>query len=67
MAQVNATIRIDAPREKVWDAVSDIGLVHQFHPGVEASCSTTEVHGGIGAGRRCDLYGGGKVDEVVAG
>ena len=65
MSQASATIRINAPRSKVWEALSDIGAVHRFHPTVENSYSTSENHGGIGAARRCEFYGGGHVDEVV--
>ena len=65
MAQISTEIRIDATPEKVWEVLSDIGSVSAFSPNVEVSHATTEETGGIGAGRHCDFYGGGEVDEVV--
>ena len=39
MASIRREIRIDAPAEKVWDAVRDVGSVHKrLVPGFVADC-----------------------------
>lgn len=58
---------IDASPDEVWQALSDIGLIHRWNPGVTDSYTTSEAAGGVGAARHCDL-GGTKFlkEEVVA-
>jgi len=39
MASIRREIRIDAPAEKVWDAVRDVGSIHKrLVPGFVADC-----------------------------
>ncbi len=55
MGSFSTEIRIDAPREKVWEVLSDLGGIYKWNPGVSHSRSTSESSGGEGATRHCDL------------
>ena len=56
---------IHAPPEKVWAMLSDIGTISEWNPGVQASHTTSEQTGGVGACRHCDLGSAGYLDEEV--
>lgn len=56
---------INAPVEQVWDALSAIGDIYQWNPGVQASHTTSAQAEGIGATRFCDLGGSNYLDEEV--
>ena len=56
MAQFKVQIRINAPKEKVWAVLADIGGIYRWNPGVTHSYSTSETNDGEGATRHCDLY-----------
>ncbi|WP_420627464.1 SRPBCC family protein [Candidatus Leptofilum sp.] len=56
---------IDAPVTAVWQALSNIGEIHQWNPGVCASHTTSEQTEGVGATRFCDLGGKNYLDEAV--
>jgi uncharacterized protein YndB with AHSA1/START domain len=66
MSKVSAEIHIDAPREKVWEILSDLGAVSVWNPVIANSYYTTEAKGGVDAGRHCDFPDGGFVRERVA-
>ncbi len=66
MSKVSAEIHIDAPREKVWDILSDLGAVSVWNPVIANSYYTSEAKGGVGAGRHCDFPDGGYLGERVA-
>ena len=55
MGSFSTEIRIDAPREKVWAVLADLGGIYKWNPGVSHSRSTSESSGGEGATRHCDL------------
>ena len=55
MGAFSTEIRIDAPREKVWAVLADLGGIYKWNPGVSHSRSTSESSGGEGATRHCDL------------
>ena len=55
MGAFTTEIRIDAPKEKVWDVLADLGGIYKWNPGVSHSSSTSESSGGEGATRHCDL------------
>ena len=55
MGSFSTEIRIDAPREKVWEVLADLGGIYKWNPGVSHSRSTSESTGGEGATRHCDL------------
>ena len=55
MGRFSAQIRIDAPKEKVWAVLADLGSIHKWNPGVSHSYSTSEHQQGEGATRHCDI------------
>ena len=63
MTKVTSEIRIDAPREKVWDVVADLGTVSVWNPVLADSHYTSEAKEGVGASRHCDFPDGGYVKE----
>ena len=65
MTSITREIRINAPKEKVWDALANFGDIYTFHPGVPKSYSTNNQSGGKGATRHCDLGGGSSIEERV--
>ena len=65
MATFEALIKIDAPVQDVWKALSDIGSIHRWNPGVVSSHVNTDQEEGVGAGRRCYLGGKNYLDERV--
>jgi uncharacterized protein YndB with AHSA1/START domain len=58
-------ITIDAPIERVWEVLADIGSIQAWNPGVQSSHLTTLYGAGVGATRHCKLAGRRHVDEVV--
>ncbi len=65
MTSINEEIRINAPKDKVWKLVADLGNVQVFHPGVSKSYYTSNTKEGIGAARICELLPMGKVEETA--
>ena len=63
MTNVTVEIRIDAPREKVWDVIADVGSVSVWHPFLSNSYYTSEAKEGLEAARHCDFPDGGYVKE----
>ena len=65
MAAFTEKIIIDAPIEKVWSALADIGTISTWNPGVKESHQTTNGDVAIGSCRRCELGGKNYLDEEV--
>ena len=65
MASFETEIQINAPAEKVWNALADIGNIYRWNPGVEKSHVTTDQATGVGAERHCDIGGKNYLDEEV--
>ena len=63
MTTFKDTIIIDAPKERVWATIADLGGIQQFHPGVSRSYYLSDQREGVGASRRCELLPMGTVDE----
>ncbi len=63
MTRVTGEIRIDAPREKVWDVIADLGSVSVWNPLLSNSYYTSEAKEGLEAARHCDFPDGGYVKE----
>ena len=63
MTKVTSEIRIDAPREKVWDVIADLGSVSVWNPVLSNSYYTSEAKEGLEAARHCDFPDGGYVKE----
>ncbi len=52
---VTSSTNIDAPADKVWSTLADLGSIYKWNPGVEKSHSTSDATQGEGATRHCDL------------
>ena len=65
MTHIDSEIRINAPREKVWDILADFGRVVNYNPNISDSHSTSKNSGGSGATRHCDVLPMGSVEERI--
>ncbi len=65
MASFITSTVIEAPHDQVWAALADIGSIHVWNPGVQASHTTSEAESGLGATRHCDLGGRNYLNEEV--
>jgi uncharacterized protein YndB with AHSA1/START domain len=61
----NEEITVDAPIERVWEVLANLGSNHAWDPGVEATTLTTHHGEGVGAARHSKLAGRRHLDEVV--
>ena len=52
---VTSTTNIDAPPDKVWSVLADLGGIYKWNHGVAKSHMTSELTQGEGATRHCDL------------
>ena len=63
---ISRKILINAPREKVWNALADFGNVQNMSPNIAKSYLTTEQVNGVGAERHCDFTSmGAQVEERI--
>lgn len=58
-------MHIDAPRDRVWAALSRLDALHEYDPGISKSAVRSERRSGVGAERQCDIEGGGWFRERV--
>ena len=58
MTTLTREVRINAPKEKVWDILADFGNIYLFNPGVPKSYLTSDQQVGVGTTRHCDVAGG---------
>lgn len=65
MTTITHEVRINAPKEKVWDILADFGGIYKFNPGVSDSYSTSSANEGVGATRHCDLLPAGSIEERI--
>lgn len=65
MTRIESSIRIDAPKDKVWAVLADFGGIQKFHPGLKSSHSTSEANEGVGATRQCVLKPMGTIQERI--
>ena len=65
ITQIISTISINAPKERVWDALKNIGDLQKFHPMVKKSHLVSKVSSGLGAKRYCDLKPMGSMEEIA--
>jgi len=65
MTTLQHEVRIDAPVEAVWKAVSDLLAVQHYNPMVVSVRYVSDQREGLGATRRCDLRPRGWVEERV--
>lgn len=65
MSTITDSIRINAPKDKVWEILADFGGVINYNPGLSNSYSTSENNEGVGATRHCDLLPMGSIEERI--
>ena len=58
MTTLNNEITINAPIEKIWEALSSIENLDKFDPTVKKSTPITQGKNGIGAKRKVDMLDG---------
>lgn len=58
MTTIHNEITIDAPVEKIWNALSNIDMLDQYDPTVKKSTLLTSSNRGIGAKRKVDMLDG---------
>ena len=63
MTRITEEIRINASKNKVWEIISDLGGIENYHPGVKKSYYTSEIRKGVGASRFCGLLPMGSIEE----
>lgn len=65
MTRIYHNIRINAPKEKVWSILADLGAIQNFNPGVKKSYYVSEEKQGPGASRVCELIPLGSIKETA--
>ena len=65
MSKIKLEVTVDAPVEKVWEALGDFGNVYKWSPAVRASAAIEGHERGGDAIRKCEVPGLGNVDETV--
>ena len=65
MAKGSYTAVINAPKQDVWQVVSNIGAVCECSPSVLDSHYTSSAKSGVGASRHCDIPGGSVQERVI--
>ncbi len=65
MTTIQSQITIHAPKEVVWQALSDLGGVNKYHMAVEKSYYSSDQKSGVGASRVCEFANGGSLSETV--
>lgn len=60
MSTFSTRIRINAPKERVWEVLAEVGDIYKWNPGVSHSYSTSESSRGEGVTRHCDLQSFGR-------
>ena len=63
MGSVATSVRIDAPKDRVWGVLSDLGSIYKWNPGIAHSFTTSDAARGDNAMRQCDLPDGGFLRE----
>lgn len=66
MTVLENSIHIDAPREKVWEALASLDALARYDPGVKHVEVVSDQRDGLGSARRCDLAPGGWFKEKVS-
>lgn len=63
MGSFTTSVRIDAPKERVWEVLADLGSIYKWNPGIAHSHTTSDKAMGENAMRQCDLANGGFLRE----
>jgi len=62
---VETTLRVNAPAEKVWEALRDFSSIERFSSNVESSPIVGDKTGGLGTKRKCTFYDKSTVVEEI--
>lgn len=65
MPGVLREVQIDAPKDKVWSTLANLGTIQNYNPMVAKSYYTSEARTGVGASRHCDFSPMGSVGERI--
>jgi len=65
MTQITSSIRINAPKDRVWAVLADLGGIQRYNPMVKKSFYNTSEKHGVGAGRVCELLPMGQLEETA--
>ena len=65
MSELQHTITINAPPDKVWSALADLEAVQHYNPTVSRARYISSNKAGVGASRQCELKPKGVVKERV--
>jgi len=65
MSTITDSIRINAPKEKVWEILADFGGILNYNPNLSDAYSTSTANSGIGATRHCELLPMGSIEERI--
>jgi polyketide cyclase/dehydrase/lipid transport protein len=63
MTTIEKKLKISAAKNDVWSVLADLGGIQNYNPTVKKSFYNTDLKSGKGAGRVCEFYPMGKVDE----
>jgi len=63
MPEITRQVKINAPKEKTWEILADLGAVSNWAPAVTESHMMTEAKRGVGAIRSCDHTRMGNIEE----
>ena len=58
MTTLNNEIVINAPIEKIWEALSEMEGLEKLDPNVKKSTAISQTHRGLGASRKVDMNDG---------
>ncbi len=67
MYRVSANKTVMVPVKRVWDLISDFGMIYRYHPSVKSSPIITKKEHGIGVKRQCEFYDKSMIVEEVTG
>jgi ribosome-associated toxin RatA of RatAB toxin-antitoxin module len=65
MGTITRTVIVNATLDRVWEVVSHVGSVQQWHPLVKRAPVLSPEPTGVGAQRRCEFHDGTSVVETV--
>lgn len=65
MSELQHTITINAPPDKVWKVLADLEAVQHYNPTVSRARYISANRAGVGASRQCELKPKGTVKERV--
>lgn len=65
MTRLTMSMIVSVPKERLWAVMSDYHGVAKYHPFVDSADKLGQQDYGVGAARRCNLYGGQNAIETV--